>query len=180
MELHQYGRMRAWALELDAPLGHRIGLRAEYVQRHQQLVDVEAAAPSRVWSNATLNGWSAYGLASVWLLGDDRILPAAGLQLPQRVPSWTGTAPPRHGLQAVGRFEVLRDRILSAPGQAVDDPAELTTRAWSLQLGANYWYSRRFRATLDYALYHFWGTAKTAQSLPDNVHELLGRLAIAL
>lgn len=185
MEMHQQGRVYAYAVELNAPLTHQLGLRVEYVFKHQQLVeaDVSAAAEGRltVLGNAVLNGYGAYGELWWWLIGDDRILPAPGLQLPTRLGSVVdGLAP--YGLMLALRGEMLRQDI-SSDTRTLANPNLATTRVMSLSAGLNYWYSRRFRFSTNYVVNIFGGTTENVKVLVANTpveHEVLLRLAIAL
>jgi len=55
------------------------------------------------------------------------------------------------------------------------------TKVTSFELGANFWYSKRYRATFNYVLNHFGGDAPFVRSLKSQQeHEFLLRLAIAL
>ena len=55
------------------------------------------------------------------------------------------------------------------------------TKLTAVQFGANYWISKRFRATFNYVWNHFGGDTSYVKSLNGNSeHEFLFRLAIAL
>src|SRR5205823_5455413 len=94
LELHQNGTLTAWALEADLPVAHRAGLRWEYVSKKQGLAANDVTKPDKqtVGGGATLKGYSTYGEAWVWLLGDDKIIGAPGLQLPPRIKKFGTTA----------------------------------------------------------------------------------------
>lgn len=177
--------MYAYAVELNAPLTPRLGLRAEYVFKHQQLGedDITAAAAGRltILGNALVNGYAAYGDLWLWLIGDDRMLPAPGLQLPKRLTGVVdGIAP--YGLMLALRGELLRQDV-SSDTKTLANPNLATTRVMSFSAGLNYWYSRRFRFSTNYVVNIFGGTTENIKVLVANTpieHEVLLRLAIAL
>jgi hypothetical protein len=185
VEMHQHGRMYAYAVELNAPLTPRLGLRAEYVYKHQQLAedDIGAAAAGRltILGNALVNGYAAYGDLWLWLIGDDRMLPAPGLQLPKRLTGVVdGIAP--YGLMLALRGELMRQDV-SSDTKTLANPNLATTRVMSFSAGLNYWYSRRFRFSTNYVVNIFGGTTENIKVLVATVpieHEVLLRLAIAL
>jgi Phosphate-selective porin O and P len=183
IELHQQGRLLAYAFELDAPIGHRFGLRAEYVSRHQELAedDIATMGTLRTLGNATLDAVGGYGEAWFWIVGDDQILPRPGLQLPVRLSSiLDGVA--EDGLMVAARVEFLKEDLRSDT-PTIADPNAATTRLFTLTLGANYWYSKRFRFSINYNLTMFHGTTESIRQITantPNVHELLLRLAVAL
>ena len=185
VELHQQGRVLTYGFELNAPLTHRLGLRAEYVSRHQQLAEDDiglgGSGTLRTLGNATLDALAGYGEAWFWIVGDDQMLPQPGLELPVRLATVTDGAA-ADGLMVAARVEFLKEDLRSdAP--AIADPNVATTRALAVTLGANYWYSKRFRFSLNYSLNVFHGTTeniRVIQASTPTVHELLLRLAIAL
>jgi phosphate-selective porin OprO and OprP len=184
-ELHQNGDLTAWALEADAPLAHRTGLRWEYVNKKQKLATNDVTKPDKQIPGgpATLKGYSTYGEAWFWVLGDDRIIGAPGLQLPPRLKKF-GTTAPRSGLMLATRVEYLNETVTEAADTAalmLGDKVAGRTKVTSFELGANYWYSKRYRTTFNYVLNHFGGDAPFVQALKSKQeHEFLFRLAIAL
>lgn len=184
-ELHQNGDLTAWALELDAPIAHKYGVRAEYVHRQQDLATNDVSKPDKQTAGgvAALKGDSVYGQAWLWLIGDDKIIGAPGLQLPGRLKKF-GTTAPRHGLMLALRLEHLSETVTEAPETALlmlGDKVAGKTEVTSLQAGVNYWYSKRFRATLNYGFNHFGGDAPAITGLKaKDEHELSFRLGIAL
>ncbi|HEY3357821.1 MAG TPA: porin [Polyangia bacterium] len=193
IELHQNGDVRGYAFELDAPVAHRYGVRFEYVYKDQKLGEYDAAAAAKgkmtSLGSARLKGYSLYGQAWAWVLGDDTIVGRPGLQLPPRFERF-GVKAPRHGLQLLARLEHLDEEITSDTAANANPLAGHTTLT-SLQLGATYWYTKRFRAMVNYDLNAFGGSADGAPT-PMTVttwsklnwnhfeHELLVRLAFAL
>ena len=183
VELHQQGRLLAYGFELDAPIGHRFGLRGEYVSRHQELAedDISTVGMLRTLGNATLDAIGGYGEAWFWIVGDDQMLPRPGLELPLRLPAVLDGAAD-DGLMVAARVEFVKEDLRSdAP--AIADPNVATTRLFTVTLGANYWYSKRFRFSVNYNLTMFGGTSENVRDITaanPNVHELLLRLAVAL
>jgi hypothetical protein len=118
--------------------------------------------------------------------GDDQIIGDPGLQLPTRLEKF-GSRPPQHGLMLAARFEHLQESVkderatsTTTGAAAPAAPAEGSTEVDSLALGVNYWFSRRFRASINYIFNSFGGDAPAVRSLPSVEHELAFRLAIAL
>jgi len=188
LELHQHRWLRAFAGELDAPIGHRFGVRLELVHKHQELdeADISQAASGKLtaWGAATLDGWSLYAQAWAWVLGDDTIVGRPGLQLPPRFEKF-GVLKPRHGLQLLARYEHLHE-TLSSDTPSLGDPNLGTTNVNSLTLGATYWYTKRFRAMVNYVATNFEGDSKATSATWTTLdgghweHELLFRLGVAL
>ena len=183
VELHQQGRLLAYALELDAPIGHRFGLRAEYVSRHQELAenDISVAGTPRTLGNATMDAFGGYGELWFWIVGSYLLLPRPGLELPQRLPAVLDGAA-EDGLMVAARVEFVKEDLRSDT-PSIADPNVATTRLVTVTLGANYWYSKRFRFSINYNLTMFHGTTENIRQITaetPNVHELLLRLAVAL
>lgn len=188
LELHQHGGIQAFAIELNAPITHRFALRFEAVNKRQELgeddVSKTASGTLSTLGHATLEGWSMYLQASVWLIGDDTIVGRPGLQLPQRFSKF-GAKTPQHGLQLVARVERLDERLTSdRPG--LGNPNQGRTMMLSLQVGATYWFSKRFRAMFNYSLNDFEGDSAVVKKAWANLggshmeHEFLFRLGVAL
>ena len=187
MELRQQGSLTQWALELNAPIHHLYGLRAEYIHKSQNLAEIDVTAAAKA-GQALLQGSSAYVQVWYWLVGDDTIVP---FDTAQRLPKWrprpsvsTATGP-RTGLMIALRYEHL-DETLSNDGLTVN-PGLGRTRMDSGELGINYWYSKTFRATINALVHHFAGDSAAVQSAIGGVNgasaweqELGLRLAIAL
>ncbi|HEX3694329.1 MAG TPA: porin [Polyangia bacterium] len=185
VELHQQGRVLAYAFEFDAPLTHRLGLRAEYVSRHQQLaeadIDTTGSGMLRTLGNATVDSFAAYGELWFWIVGDDTLLPRPGVELPVRLAAVNDGAA-ADGLMVALRAEFLKEDLVSDT-PAIADPNVATTRVMAGTFGVNYWYSKRFRFSLNYTLNAFHGTTENIRVIVAStpyVHELLLRLAIAL
>ena len=187
-ELHQLGSLNAYALELNIPVAHRFGFRFEYVRKLQELAedDISGAAAGKLTTlgNAKLDGWSAYGELWGWLIGDDRIIGEPGLQMPTRLKKFK-TATPRHGLMIAARVDNLKQTITS-DNAALGDPSIGTLRVVTPELGINYWYSKRFRATFNYGLNILKGNTETVKRAVTrngekaDEHEFMFRLGIAL
>jgi len=188
MELHQHHDLRAWALELNLPVAHRYGLRIEYVNKTQDLdeddISMTAAGKLTTLGHAKLDGWSMYGQIWYWILGDDTILPEPGLQLPPRLKKFA-VAAPRHGLMVALRIDHLEVGVASDTA-GLGDPAIGRTEITAIDLGLNYWYSKRFRASVNYVVNVLDGDSESVQAAQQlngrnsDEHEVLARLAIAL
>jgi hypothetical protein len=187
-ELHQIGNLNAYALELNLPVMHRFGFRFEYVRKLQALEedDISATAAGKLTAlgQAKLDGWSAYGELWAWVLGDDRIIGEPGLQMPTRLKKFK-TAAPRHGLMLTARVDNLNQTI-TTDTPALKDSSVGTIHVISPELGANYWYSKRFRATFNYGMNVLKGdTGTMKKAITKNgegavEHEFMIRLGIAL
>jgi phosphate-selective porin len=187
LELHQQGRLNAFALELNAPIAHKYGARIEYVWKHQGLAVADVTAPKTpvFLGGADLRGWSMYGEAWWWLVGDDRIIGEPGMQMPTRFKKF-GVTPPRNGLMLTARVDYLNETVSedsATAALALTSPVDGVTKVTALALGLNYWHSKRYRATANYVLNHFDGTTPyvtTLRTKSANEQEFLFRLAIAL
>jgi phosphate-selective porin len=185
VELHQQGRLNAFALELNAPIDHKLGVRFELVHKKQPLsvVDVTAATKPAILGGAELKGTSWYAEAWYWAMGDDRIIGEPGMQLPSRLKKF-GVKAPQRGLMLAARLEMLDEDVTletDAAALGVKSGSFGKTKLTSMTLGANYWISKRFRTTVNYVLNHFGGDTSFAAGLASkNEQELLLHLGIAL
>jgi hypothetical protein len=155
------------------------------VHKHQDLRSNDVTKPDKQLpgSPTTIAGTSVYGEAWVWIVGDDKIIGAPGLQLPTRLKAF-GTKAPRPGLMLAVRLEHLDESVTEAADTAalkLGDKELGHTQVTSFELGANFWYSKRFRATANYLYNHFAGNAPFVTALKSKrEQEFLFRLAIAL
>jgi hypothetical protein len=179
-ELRPNGHLGAWALEVNAPVGHRLGARLEWVKKQQRVATVTTSSTTAVvpLGGGTFKGWSTYGEVWGWVIGDDRIIGAPGLQLPARFTKF-GTKPPADGLMLAARLDVLREGL--APDGAVASPLAGNTKVTALTLGANYWHSKRWRTTFNYVLNRFGGDTTAIGKLAARTEqEFLFRFGVAL
>jgi hypothetical protein len=183
-QLRQVGLMKAAALELNAPIAHRAGLRGELVWRESLLSeeDVTDANKPIILGGAGLHGWAAYGEVWYWALGDDRVLGEhQGLRPLVRSSSAASRA---DGLMLALRVSHLDEELWQETDAALlnlRDPAVGITQVTSFELGLNYWIAGRFHATGSYALNHFSGTTHQITTFKSPTEqELLVRLGIAL
>jgi hypothetical protein len=185
-EVHQRGKTQNFAAELNVPVHHRYGVRFEYVHKLQDLSVDNATKPAALVSLATaqLKGWAMYGEAWLWVLGDDTILPAPGLELPTRLKKFETTAP-QDGVMLAARFERLDETVKTNRALATD-PLSGARKIGALEFGVNYWHSKRYRATFNYVLNFLNGSAggiddaRAKLAGHKNEHEFLFRLGIAL
>ena len=195
LSLNQQGRQKSFALEVNAPIMHKFGVRWEYVNKNQPLSAIDTTNKNMIADGLHLKGYSTYFEAWAWALGDDRIVGEPGMQMPTRLKKF-GVKPPQQGVMIATRLELLDEKL------TVDNPAGVLgtmkagsvlglneTKVTSWQLGVTYWMSKRFRAMANYTLNHFGGdaayvTAATpANKTLDgakNEQEFSFRLAIAL
>jgi hypothetical protein len=186
VEVHQSGNMASFAAELNVPIEHKFGVRAEYVHKHQHLSVDDATTATKLTSLSTglLNGWSMYGEVYAWVVGDDTLLPAPGLELQSRLKHFE-TKAPKSGVMIAARIEHL-DETVTTDTNVTSDSVKGNRRVNAYELGANYWYSKRYRATFNYVLNTFSGDAGGLKSLQTTLgghksdHEFLFRLAVAL
>jgi hypothetical protein len=187
VQLRQQGPINAAGLELNVPVDHRYGVRGEVVWRHSSLKEANVSSPASpvFLVPADLRGWSAYGEAWLWLIGDDTIIgDQQGLEPFGRYTKF-GVRPPQRGLMVAFRFEHL-DEALSEPAGSptlvgLPNPALGTTRLNVYELGINAWLSKRYRLTFNYLLNRFGGDTPYVQGLSSMTEqEFLFRFGIAL
>jgi hypothetical protein len=189
MQLRQVGRMNAAAGEINAPIDHKYGVRGEFVWKHSPLSEETIASngAGTIVRAADLKGYSFYGEAWVWLMGDDRIIgDLQGIQPFVRYKKF-GVRAIQNGLMVAARYEHLDENVTSEATAATivpDAPALGKTIVDSGELGINYWHSKRFRATFNYVVNHF-GQGSDANATLKALtspweQEFLFRLAVAL
>ncbi len=182
VELHEQGSTAAFAGELSLPIAHRFGLRGEVVWKKQHLTEAEVSATGGLspMGDAVLDGLAGYGELWLWLLGDDRLLPVPGQELPLRLAA--GAPSFAHGLQLALRGEVLKED-LDSDNHLLGDPGLATTRVVSGTAGLTYWRGRFVRLSINYVLNYWSGTSETIQALIEQgrlEHEVLLRAALSL
>ncbi len=181
-ELHEQGTVTAFGGELNLPIGDRFGLRGEVVWKRQHLAedDISQDLATPV-GDAILDGISGYGEIWFWLLGDGRLLPAPGLELPRRI----GVSEHpllAEGLQLALRGEVLKENLTS-DSPTLGDPGIATTRVTSGTIGVNYWRGRFVRLSANYIVNAWSGTSITVMELAATEkfeQEFLLRFAMSL
>ncbi len=184
VQLRQVGRMQAFAGEVNAPIGHRLGARGEVVWRKSPLSeeDVSGVQAPVILGGANLIGWAAYGELWGWVVGDDRVL-GDRYGIEPLLPSRDAGAGQRALMIAV-RAERLEEEIsleYDAANLNLHDPAVGRTRVTAGEVAVSYWHTRRVRVMADYAFSHFDGTTSQIRSLPSsNIHEVGVRVALVL
>jgi hypothetical protein len=185
VQLRQNGRLNAFAVEVNAPIAHRAGVRGELVWKHSALSEENIASngTGTVLGGADLKGYALYGEAWVWLVGDDRII--GDQQAVGGLPRYAkfGVRRIQNGLMLALRYEHL-DETLSEDATAaalnLGNKSIGQSKVDSGELGLNYWHSKRYRATFNHVLNHFGGTTAFIKSLPSPYEqEVLFRLAVA-
>ena len=182
LELRENGKVLSFGAELTIPLGRHAGLRGEAVYKQQDLAETETLNEQvSELGEPRLTALAAYGEVWLWLAGDERMLPAPGLQLPHRIE-------PRYrrafedGLMLAVRGELAKEDLVDT-NSTLADPTRATTRVISGTAGVNYWRGSFARISINYVLNMWSGTSETikalrAQSMLE--HELLLRFATSL
>jgi hypothetical protein len=187
LSLRQQGRLEAGAVEINAPLTHRLGARFEWIAKRQPLAafDDSATRPTSV-GGLTLSGWAGYAEIWGWVIGSDRLLgsvAAPGLQLPLRY-SDLRDVHERGGLVLSARIDRIDETLTSSAatmtsGVGVGSGGE--TKLTAFTLGGSYWYTRRARLMVNYTLNRFEGETPWLNGLGGTKEqEVVGRLALAL
>jgi phosphate-selective porin OprO and OprP len=188
-QFRQVGRMNAVAAELNAPVAHRFGVRGEFVWKHNPLSEdvIAASGAGTIERGADLKGYSFYAEAWAWLLGDDRIIgDQQGLEPFTRYKKF-GVRPIQDGVMVAARYEHLDENLTTDTNLNMvtgDSSAIGKTKIDSVEIGLNYWHSKRFRATFN-GVYNHWGQGSGATPYLKGLAasydlEYLFRLAIAL
>jgi hypothetical protein len=178
-ELRPSGNLRAWGLEVNAPIGHRLGARLEWVKKQQRIATITTSGtPALVpMSGGNHKGWGLYGELWGWVLGDDTLIGTPGLQLPPARLGKVGTKPLVHGLMLAARLDMICQGVEEDGALNTQNPLLGNTRLTALTLGANYWRSKRFRATFNWVLNRFSGDTAAIAKLPSRTEqEFLFRL----
>jgi hypothetical protein len=187
LALREQGSLRALGAELDLPFGWRFGLRGELVWKRQELAEADASrpagAPLVALGHAVLHGLAGYGELWYWLLGDARLLPAPGRELPRRSGA-TGPSSPTlgQGLVFALRIDALKED-LDSDNPALSDPSTATTRVISGTAGLTYWRGPFVRLSANYVLDDWSGSSQTVRGLAAGgsfEHEILLRFAASL
>jgi len=154
LELQESGRTLTLGGEVNVPINHLFGGRAEGVFKQQDLAETSilpadgSALPTP--GRAKLQAIGGYGEVWAWVMGDDRQLPRPGLELPARL-GRVVEPPPRHGVMLAARGELIKEDLTSNQA-ALGDPNLATTRLTALSLAVSYWYGRRVHASVDYVM----------------------------
>jgi hypothetical protein len=184
LELREHGIVAAFGGEVSIPIGRHFGVRGEVVYKQQRLAETEAppvTGPLTVMGTPQLNALSAYGEMWLWLAGDDQMLPAPGLELPNRTEARYKRAF-EDGLMLAFRGEFVKEDLLNTQTELAD-PTRATTRVISGTAGVNYWRGSFARISINYVLNMWSGTSETIKTLRAQgtlEHEVLLRFASSL
>jgi phosphate-selective porin len=166
LDLIDNGRTLTLGGEVNLPIGHRAGLRGEFVRKEQDLAEAiipADASPPMPVGRATLSALGGYGEAWFWLQGDDRQLPRPGFELPTRL-GRVAEPSSEHAVMLTARGEFLQEDLTSTPTSNAN-PNDATTRLVTATLGLNYWYGRRVRASVNYLYTILSGTTENITML---------------
>jgi phosphate-selective porin len=188
VKVREQGRLRAFALELNAPFLDRFGLRFEWITKRQPLsaYDFADANHPMLVAGLTLSGFSTYGEVWAWVLGDSRMLgvPAApGLELPLRYRDLQANSK-QHGLMLAARVDYIDEKMSLGPSARMNGlgvSAAGSTKLTAYTFGATYWFTRRARLNLNYVLNRIDGTTPFVLGLQTkSEHEVMVRTSLAL
>jgi hypothetical protein len=185
LELREHGRLIAAGGEANLPLGTRFGVRGEGVWKRQILGEADISAPvgpPTLLGEATFEGIAAYGEAWLWILGNERLLPRPGLQLPLRIVPFDASRLGQDGLMFAVRGEILKED-LTTNQPTLGNPTRATTRVISGTAGLTYWRSHLARFSVNYVANYWSGTSETIKALGvagKLQHEILIRFGMAL
>ena len=184
LALRQQGRLEAGAVELNAPIAHRLGVRFEAIAKRQSLAafDSMSGTPKMV-AGMTLSGWAGYAEIWGWVFGSDRLLGGAaapGLALPVRYADLRDERA-RGGLMLSARVDRINETLPVNTTAGVGVGSGGRTGLTAFTVGGSYWYTRRARLMVEYGLNRFDGVTPWLNGLGGKTEqELLGRLALAL
>ena len=175
------GQVGRAAAELMLPIW-KFQLRAEYIYMHQDVDEnlISTAVAQRKGGLVEAHG--TYVQISYWPIGEQTVLPDAGLETPATFHR-TGDAPKsQFHLELLARYEWVR--IDYGPGAAqgmVTDGSPLGARYdyWALGLGANLWWTRHVRLTANYILNNL-DSSLTLAPQHTMIHEIDFRVGLAL
>lgn len=199
------GDLLKWGVELNAPVGP-FGLRFELVRLEREGLGLYDKAPTvydrKPLGHVSRSATAFYVQAWYWILGDYRILPTAGQQVPRR---WTGykpdSGPWKLGLFVTAKYERLVLSVSDLDDGKVPLPAKDQVLGGMTvdtgELGLNLWLTRHLRFSANYIVNWVDGDMKLIQGgtrFPPNGpliqptytpyqsadHELLFRAAVGL
>ena len=182
LEMREHGMITAAAGEISLPLGTRFGMRVEGVWKRQELTEADVATPMIPISDTQLDGLAGYGELWLWVHGNERLLPAPGLELPLRADRVGGAPKLVDGVMLAVRGEFLKEDLTSDVA-TLGNPTRATTRVVSGTVGVNYWRGALVRVSVNYILNNWSGTSETAKTLKAQgafEHELMLRFAMSL
>ncbi|MDB4981161.1 MAG: hypothetical protein JWM82_1913 [Myxococcales bacterium] len=185
LALRQNGPLLAVGGEVNVPIGNLFGVRGELFFKKQDLTEDSVGtmgASVMTLGRAKLQALGGYAEAYVWLLGDDRMLPRPGFELPVRL-GRVVEATPQQGVTLALRGEALKEDLTSTQ-TVLGDPNLATTRVLAGSGAVTYWYGRRVRASFIYGLTALKGTSENVKdSVANNgayEHEVMVVVAMAL
>ncbi len=176
------GLQLAYAGEVYAPLG-RFDVTGEMVGINHHTREAEDGFQLTGTSArfGAMRGFGYYAHIGIWALGGREVLPKPGYMGPPHVDFTKTIKLPEHSLQLVARWEQIRIRYSGADREGVGDAKtpDGDIRVDALGLGANYFFTRHIRVTLNYFHYWFPSSAPTTPSSPGAPQQTANQRAVA-
>jgi Phosphate-selective porin O and P len=170
------GQQTAFGADLYVPIGN-FDVTSEFVYANyhtREAVDGLQLSPFTERIGA-LAGWGLYAQVGYWIIGDHEIIGYPSYGRPIHVDFTQPQNPPKHGLQAVARFDqlTLQYQGASRGGTANARTPDGDIDVSSFMLGINYWATRHLRVSLDYGYY-----ALPSSSALSSLHEVSARVGV--
>ncbi|TAK33313.1 MAG: hypothetical protein EPO40_00565 [Myxococcaceae bacterium] len=172
------------AAEVNVPIG-RVVFRAEGIWMKGDVAENLLAAGVPLRGVGSLRALGGYAQLAFWPVGSSAVLSDPGVGSMPRVVEANRTPPSGFNLQLVARGEY--DRVEYQPGATIGvnqlgpSQAAGSYTYWSVGLGANLWWTRHVRWTIDYVANHVEGAAANLPSPGQGfLHELGARVGLSL
>ena len=176
------GSQRGAGAELRLPID-RFDLQGEVVyvsNGTREAVDGFQATNSERFGD--LGGYSYYLQLAVWAMGKRNINGVPGYEIP---PSLDFSRPdpedPPHALQLLLKWEQLAARYTSASRAGIPDKKNVdgAIKVNALSAGANYWFTKHLRLSVNYVASMFPGARAVKPALPHDAAQDAGQRAIS-
>ena len=163
-----FGQVTKWGLELNAPVGPFV-IKAEWLHGSEELRELPSLR------TGTLSGDGGYARVSWFPFGDPLINGLGGAQYPPHPLDDSRPSKLEPALQLVAQLDHV--------GFSYDSPGSPFAGKFFLDsatLGANYWWTRHLRLTLNFIRNWFGGPGARPMKGHDDNFEITGRVAVAL
>jgi Phosphate-selective porin O and P len=168
--------------ELRIPLD-RFDLQSEFVyvsNGTREAIDGFQATKSERYGD--LGGYSYYVQLAIWAMGKRNINGQPGYEVPPTLDfSRTDPEDPPHALQILLKWEQLATKYTSASRLGVVDPknADGDIKVNVLSAGANYWFTKHLRLSVNYVVNMFPGARAVKPSIKGDAPQDSGQRAIS-